>query len=141
MKTHRLTPRIALLGLIAAAAPAVAGAQATTPDYAKQVSPGVITLEFEPEWQDTALVVVVRAQVRAGSGIDLRGIDLREQVMLMCERMSHQPFAAGTLSGRKALAWVAFRLPQKPKSFALSVRDVPDVPMRIVRWSDVTLTP
>jgi hypothetical protein len=36
---------------------------------------------------------------------------------------------------------VAFRVPDKPKSFALSIRDVPDVPIRILRWPAPVLTP
>ena len=142
MKTCRLASSLALLGLIALGLPGVASTQVTTGSgYTRQVSPGIVTLEFEPEWQDTALVVVVQAEVRPGSGIDLRTVSLRDQVMLMCERMTHEPYAAGELSGRKAVAWVAFRLPQKPRSFALSVRDVPDVPMRIIRWPEAALTP
>ena len=125
--------------IVATAAPAAAGAQ--TSDYPQQVSAGAVTLTLEPEWQDTALVVVVRAEVRPGGGGDLRGISLLDQVMLMCERQTHQPYAASPMSGRKALAWVAFRLPRKPVSFALSIRDVPDVPLRIIRWPEVTLTP
>lgn len=125
--------------IVATGAPAVAGAQ--TSDYPQQVSDGAVTLTLEPQWQDTALVVVVRAEVRAGSGGDLRGISLLDQVMLMCERQTHQPYAASPMSGRKALAWVAFRLPRKPVSFALSIRDVPDVPLRIIRWPEVALTP
>ena len=125
--------------MVATGGPAVAGAQ--IPGYPQQVSDGAITLTLEPQWQDTALVVVVRAEVRAGSGGDLRGISLIDQVMLMCERQTHQPFAASPLSGRKALAWVAFRLPRKPVSFALSIRDVPDVPLRIIRWPEPVLTP
>jgi hypothetical protein len=140
MNPNRLVAPIALLAVVTIW-PAVVTAQTQGADYPKMVSPGAVTLEFEPDWQDTALVIVVRAKAKEGD-LGRMGINLQDQVMLVCERQTHAPFSSGgALAGRQGLAWIAFRLPRKPTTFALSIRDVPDVPMRIVRWPEVALTP
>ncbi|HEX9579643.1 MAG TPA: hypothetical protein VF970_00925 [Gemmatimonadales bacterium] len=135
MRTDRFVASLVTLSAVTLAA-LPAGAQ--EPGYASQVSPGQVSLTLEPEWQDTALVVVVRAEAQSG---DLKNIDLRSQIMLMADRQTYQPSSAGRLTGRRAIAWVAFRLPKKPEIFALSIRDVPDVSTRILRWPAPVLTP
>jgi hypothetical protein len=134
--------RTALLALTLAAMPVLAAAQASPQAaYGKKVSQGVVTLEFEPEWLDTALVVMVRLKTKDGD-LGKMGIHLRDQMMLTADRQTYAPTASGgTLGGRQSLVWVAFKVSKKPTTFALSVRDVPDVPMRIVKWSEAVLTP
>jgi hypothetical protein len=106
--------------------------------YAKQVSSGAVTLELEPQWQDSVLLVTVRAKTRSG---DHASINLREQVRLVVDRQVYSPDAASALRGRRAVAWVLFRLPRKPQQFAISIWKVPDADLRILRWPAVALTP
>jgi hypothetical protein len=122
--------------------PAVGTAQASSPSsYGKQVSAGQVTLEIEPQWQDTALVVSVRLKVREGD-LGKMGISLQDHMMLTADRQTYAPTGAtGQLAGRQSVMMVAFKLPKKPTSFALSVCDVPDVPVRILRFSEPALTP
>lgn len=108
------------------------------PDYTKQVSPGAVRLELTPEWQDSVLVVLVRAETQSG---ELAVINLREQVRLVVDRQVYSPDAASALRGRRAVAWVLFRLPRKPQQFAISIWKVPDADLRILRWPAVALTP
>lgn len=108
------------------------------PGYARQVSPGAVRLELAPEWQDSVLVVLVRAEAESG---ELAVINLKEQVRLVVDRQVYSPDAASALKGRRAVAWVTFRLPQKPQQFAISIWKVPDTDLRILRWPPVALTP
>lgn len=108
------------------------------PGYARQVSTGSVTLELAPEWQDSVLVVLVRAEAESG---ELGVINLKEQVRLMVNRQVYAPETASALRGRRAVAWVIFRLPRKPQKFAISIWKVPDTDLRILRWSAVPLTP
>ena len=119
----------------------VAGATGSAqqgPGYTKQVSPGAVRLELTPEWQDSALVVLIRAETHSG---ELGVINLKEQVRLVVDRQVYEPAAASTLKGRRAVAWVLFRLPQKPQQFAISIWKVPDTDLRILRWPALALTP
>lgn len=114
-----------------------AGSAQQSPGYARQVSPGAVRLELTPEWQDSALVVLIQAETQSG---ELAVINLKEQVRLAVDRQVYSPDAASTMRGRRAVAWVLFRLPQKPQQFAISIWKVPDSDLRILRWP-VALTP
>lgn len=136
MKMARLG--IALLALVGVAATGLGAQEPQAASYSKLVSEGVVTLELEPQWQDTALMVVVRAETREG---DLKSISLQDQVMLMVNLKCYPPDAASSFTGRKGLAWMLFRLPERPTSFAISIRDVGDESMRILRWPEPAATP
>ncbi|HWP36804.1 MAG TPA: hypothetical protein VNL18_04540 [Gemmatimonadales bacterium] len=131
-----------VLALALALVPAVGAAQAGSQlSYGKQVSTGQVTLEIEPQWQDTALVVTVRLKVKEGD-LGKMGISLQDNMMLTADRKTYAPASSGgRLEGRQSVLWVAFKLEKKPTSFALSVCDVPDVPVRILRFTEPALTP
>lgn len=134
-----LVASVAILTVAAGAAPrGGVDRPSQDPAYAKQVSSGAVTLELTPEWQDTVLLVTVRAETRSG---DLAMIYLKEQVRLVADRKVFTPEAASSLRGSRGVAWMIFRLPKKPEQFAISIRDVPDVELRILRWPAVALTP
>lgn len=133
MNTRWLGASAAIVAVVVAT-----GSGQQDPGYAKQVSVGAVTLELAPEWQDSVLVVLVRAEAESG---ELGVINLKEQVRLVVDRRVYSPDAASTLKGRRGVAWVLFRLPRKPQQFAISIWKVPDTDLRILRWPAVALTP
>lgn len=122
-------------------ATAVALASPTPQDsahYVKQTSPGSVTLDVWPEWRDTALVVHVRATTHT---VDLGTVDLCEQLRLFVAGTEMAPLRAGRLSGHHAAGDVVFRLDERPSSFTITIRDVPDVPVRTITWPPVPAKP
>ncbi|NIM50942.1 MAG: hypothetical protein GTN78_24405 [Gemmatimonadales bacterium] len=114
--------------------PAMTGAVAHSSQdtaYATQISEGEVTLELEPRWEDSVLVVEVRANTHS---VDLSGINLREVARLVVDDTSVTPVEAGSLSGHHATAKLVFHLAERPTSFAIEIRDVPDVPLRLLKW-------
>jgi len=99
--------------------------------YPKQTSPGRITLDVWPQWRDTVLIVQVRATTHS---VDLASMNLSEQVRLALAGTEIAPLSAGRLSGHHAVTDVVFRLDTRPSSFAITIRDVPDVPVRTLTW-------
>ena len=99
--------------------------------YVTQTSKGRVTLELWPQWRDTVLVVQVRANTHA---VELSTVNLGEQARLVIAGTTIAPFSAGQLSGHHAVAEVVFRLDRRPSSFAITMRDVPDVPLRTLTW-------
>lgn len=99
--------------------------------YAMQTSTGLVTLELWPQWRDSVLVVRVRATTHT---IELGTVNLSEQARLVVAGTEIAPFSAGQLSGHHAVAEVVFRLDRRPSSFAITIRDVPDVPERVLTW-------
>ena len=104
--------------------------------FAKQTSNGRVTLELWPQWRDNILAVQVRANTHA---VDLGTVNLSEQVRLVVAGTEITPVSAGPLSGHHAVAEVVFRLATRPSSFAITIRDVPDVPVRVVTWPPANL--
>ena len=99
--------------------------------YAQQTSTGRVILDVWPQWRDTVLVVRIRATTHT---VDLGTVNLGDQVRLSVAGTELAPLSAGRLSGHHAVAEVSFRLEQRPDSFAITIRDVPDVPVRILTW-------
>jgi hypothetical protein len=120
---------LSLLALSTAPAPELAAAQDTT--YATQVSEGVVTLELSPRWEDTLLVIEIRANTHS---VDLSAIDLSDQVRLIIDDQEVTPVEAGSLSGHHAQATLAFPLARRPTRFTLRIVDVPDVSPRVLSW-------
>ncbi len=112
---------------------AASAAAATRQDtvYAKQTSKGEVTLDLEPRWQDSVLVVEVTADTHS---VDLTGIDLGESTRLIVADSSITPVEAGSLSGHHGSAELWFRIAERPDRFAIEIREVPDVPVRLLKW-------
>ncbi len=106
--------------------------------YAKQTSEGEVTLELEPRWQDSMLVVHVTANTHS---VNLSDIDLGELTRLIIAETRVAPDEAGPLSGHHATGRLVFRLVARPQSFAIEIRDVPDVPLRRLTWRAGEATP
>ena len=120
----------ALLALAStSAAYAAESPQDTT--YAKQTSEGEVTLELSPEWRDSVLVVAVSASTHS---VELSQVNLGEQFRLIVDDTEVLPAEAGSLGGHHGEATVVFRLEQRPSRFAIEIRDVPDVPLRVLSW-------
>ncbi len=99
--------------------------------FVKQISNGRVTLELWPQWRDTVLVVQVRGTSHA---MDLGTVNLSEQARLVVAGTEIAPLSAGQLSGHHAVAEVVFRLERRPSSFTITIRNVPDVPLRTLTW-------
>ncbi len=99
--------------------------------YAKQTSEGEVTLEVWPQWQDGVLVVEVKANTHS---VDLSGVNLMEQVRLTVNLTEVTPTRAGSLGGHHAVATLVFTLQERPESFTIRIRNVPDVPVRVLSW-------
>ena len=130
---------LATAGALAVRTPASQESTIANPQdsgFVKQTSNGRVTLELWPQWRDTVLVVQVRANTHA---VDLGTVNLSEQVRLVVAGTDIAPVSAGRLSGHHAVAEVVFRLTTRPSGFALTIRDVPDVPVRVVTWPPANL--
>jgi hypothetical protein len=99
--------------------------------YAKQTSEGEVTLEVLPQWRDSVLAVEISANTHS---VELADVNLLEQVRLVIDDVEVIPAEAGSLSGHHATATVLFRLEKRPERFAIQIRDVPDVPLRVLTW-------
>jgi hypothetical protein len=125
--------RIALALVLARAAgvagPVVLNAQDS--GFVKQTSNGRVTLQLWPQWRDTVLVVQVRANTHA---VDLSTVNLSEQARLVVAGTEIAPLSAGQLNRHHAQTEVIFRLGGRPTSFAITIRDVPDIPLRTLTW-------
>lgn len=99
--------------------------------YVKQTSPGRVMLDVWPGWRDTVLVVQIRATTHT---VELGTVNLGEQVRLVVAGTEITPVRAGPLTGHHAAAEVVFRLDERPSSFTITIRDVPDVPTRVLTW-------
>lgn len=99
--------------------------------YPPQVSKGRVTLEVAPRWEDSVLVVGVSANTHS---VALAELKLGELVRVVIDETEIAPVRAGTLSGHHSSADVVFRLASRPDTFSVTVRDVPDVPLRVLSW-------
>ncbi len=125
-----------LASVVTPAAYASEGPQDTA--YVKQTSEGEVTLELSPQWQDSVLVVEIRANTHV---VDLSSVNLGEQIRLIVDGTEVSPVDAGSLSGHHAQATVVFRLEKRPSNFTIEVRDIPDVPLRVLTWPAGETTP
>ncbi len=99
--------------------------------FASQTSEGEVTLELEPRWLDGELTIEVTANTHSG---DLGAVNLLEQTRLLIGDTQIIASEAGSLSGHHATATILFVLDERPESFAIEIRDVPDVPVRRLTW-------
>ncbi len=121
----------ALAGPTPADAVPVQGSAADFATYERQTSPGEVTLEVQPAWDRESLAFDIVANTHSA---DLSKIRLARQLTLSVGGRSLEPDSAGELRGHHARTRVTFRLPDRPESFTLVVRDVPDVPRRRLVW-------
>lgn len=99
--------------------------------YPAQTSEGEVTLEVQPRWEDGVLLVQISANTHS---VSLSELDLAEQVRLLVGEERIAPVRAGALSGHHGQATLEFRLETRPDRFSLEIRDVPDVPVRLLTW-------
>lgn len=122
---------LAIGGPLAADTLPVRNAPVDTVTYERQESPGVVTLEVQPTWDGESLVFDIAANTHTA---DLSEIRLARQLTLSVDGRSLEPDSAGELQGHHGQTRITFRLPERPDSFALVIRDVPDVPHRQLTW-------
>jgi hypothetical protein len=106
--------------------------------YATQTSRGEVTLELQPAWRNGVLEVAVSANTHSA---DLSLLDFKTLARLIVNDESIAPDEAGELSGHHGTTKLVFRLDQKPASFSIEIRDVPDVPLRVLKWPTAADTP
>lgn len=129
MSRFKVFLAIAAVLVSAAALDAQAAAEVTT--YEAQSSAGLVTLEARPEWRDGSMLVSLSANTHS---VDLSTLDLTESVRLLVGGLEYAPGAAGSLSGHHAKATLTFDIAVRPDTFKLRIRNVPDVPQRILEW-------
>lgn len=99
--------------------------------YATQTSNGRVTLEVRPQWSAVGLTVALSANTHS---VELGALDLRQLVRLIVNDRTFSPDSAGTLGGHHGSTTLLFRLEQRPGTFTLEIRGVPDVEVRTLRW-------
>lgn len=99
--------------------------------YSSQISRGTVTLEVRPVWKDGALEVHIAANTHS---VDLSTLELKDLARLIVGETTVSPTAAGALSGHHAETRLLFPIEARPGSFAIEIRDVPDVPLRVMKW-------
>ena len=127
-----------MLSRIVATAAALVLGSGQGSHYAQQTSTGRVMLDVWPQWRDTVLVVQVRATTHT---VDLGTVNLNEQVRLVVAGTEVAPVSAGRLNGHHAMADAVFRLAERPTSFTITIRDVPDVPVRALTWPPAPAEP
>lgn len=104
--------------------------------YSSQTSRGTVTLEVRPAWKDGGLEVHISANTHS---VDLSTLDLKDLARLVVGDTALSPESAGALSGHHAETKLLFPLEERPESFAIEIRDVPDVPLRVLKWPEAGL--
>jgi hypothetical protein len=130
MRSRMRGPMLAALTTLAALA-AAGTAHAQDVGYARQSSPGRVTLDVQPVWRDAGLVVEIAANTHS---VDLSGIDLAKAVRLRVDGKEVDATSATTLRGHHARGSVTFALAEAPQAFQITIRGVPDQPERVLRW-------
>lgn len=129
----RFTVLVAALALWPGAVAVSAQETEATTTYEARTSQGQVSLEAQPEWRDGRMVVSLAANTHS---VDLSAIDLTESVRLLVGGMEYSPVEAGSFSGHHAKARLAFAVATRPDTFKLRIRNVPDVPERVLEWPE-----
>ncbi|MGK7311413.1 MAG: hypothetical protein ACN0LA_04180 [Candidatus Longimicrobiales bacterium M2_2A_002] len=127
----RFTVLVGALALWSGAVAVSAQEMETATTYEARTSQGQVNLEAQPEWRDGRMVVSLSANTHS---VDLSTLDLTESVRLLVGGMEYSPIEAGSLSGHHARATLAFAVAVRPDTFKLRIRNVPDVPERLLEW-------
>jgi len=99
--------------------------------FQPQESAGEVTLSLAPRWSDGKLIVLLAANTHS---VDLAALDLKQAIRLTIGENTIAPSAADSLSGHHARARVVFPLATAPEHFAIEIRGVPDVEVRVLHW-------
>jgi hypothetical protein len=112
-------------------APAMAPTRAQSYDttYATKTSKGVVTLWFHPRWRDSVLEV---RMIVFSHSVHVSAAQLHERTRLVVDGLAWAPVSVGPWH-LDAITLV-FRLPRRPEHFKIVIRDVPDVPTRVLSW-------
>jgi hypothetical protein len=66
--------------------------------------------------------------------VELGGVDLLKSTRLVLGADKLAPVSAGSFKGHHPSMTVRFEIRNRPERFELEIRDVPDVPVRVLRW-------
>lgn len=130
-KMKRFTVLVAALVLWPGAVAVSAQEMEAATTYEARTSEGQVSIEVQPEWRDGRMVVSLSANTHS---VDLSALDLTESVRLLAGGMEYSPVGSGALSGHHAKATLTFALAVRPDTFKLRIRNVPDVPERMLEW-------
>ena len=104
--------------------------QAQDTNYGSKKSEGFVTLWLHPRWRDSVLIVAVTVFSHAGQIVTRS--QLRQQTRLVVDGAEFAPVRVEPWH-LDATALV-FRPPERPEHFKITIRDVPDVPRRVLTW-------
>lgn len=97
--------------------------------YAKKTSRGVVTLWLHPRWRNGALQVEV---VVFSHSVHVTGAQLAEGMRLVVNGVESAPAEVGPWH-LDAITLV-FRPRKRPGHFQIKIRNVPDIPVRVLTW-------
>lgn len=97
---------------------------------ASRKSEGFVTLWIHPRWRDSVLIAAVTVFSHAGQIVTRS--QLHEQTRLFVDGLPVAP--ARVEPWHPDATALVFRFPRPPKHFKIVIRDVPDVPTRVLTW-------
>ena len=115
---------------VQAPAKAPVAEQSQDTNYGSRKSEGFVTLWLHPRWRDSVLIVAVTVFSHAGQIVTRS--QLHEQTRLFVDGLQVAP--ARVEPWHLDATALVFRLPRPPKHFKIVIRDVPDVPTRVLTW-------
>ena len=110
-----------------AMAPTSAQSQDTT--YATKTSKGVVTLWLHPRWRDSVLEV---RMIVFSHSVHVTRAQFPGRTRLVLDGVSWAPVSVGPW--HLDAVTLVFRVPRRPEHFKIVIRDVPDVPTRVLSW-------
>ena len=97
--------------------------------YETLTSKGVVTLWLHPRWRDNVLEV---RMIVFSHSVHVTAAQLHERTRLVVDGVAWAPVSVGPW--HLAAITLVFRLPRRPEHFKIVIRDVPDVPTRVLSW-------
>lgn len=131
MRTRFAFMGVLLLALASGAQPAHAQDTSDLRTWNTQKSAGEVTLDVTPEWTLKGMTLKLSANTHS---VELGEVNLREAVRLYVGDVAYTPAQAGSLGGHHGQASVLFAMSEVPTAFRVEIRDVPDVPLRVLKW-------
>jgi len=97
-----------------------------------QTSESSVSIDVTPKSFDGEnLIVEIGVNTHT---IELNQFNLKELVTLEMEGKTFSPVTAPQLTGHHSKGQLVFATEKKPKTFTLTIKDIPDIPVRTLTW-------
>jgi hypothetical protein len=97
--------------------------------YATRISTGVVTFWLHPRWRDAALEVEA---IVFSHSVHVTSAQLEDGVRLVVNGVESAPARVGPW--HLDAVTLVFRAPKRPSHFQIKIRNVPDIPVRVLTW-------